>query len=134
MLFINKYLSMAQSDLGATGSRDEVLCLLELWSDDRNTGICRQLAADLKKNRGDMAIDRTPEQCRSKLKALIQEYHQSKKNNKKYGCGRSKIAFFDVIDGVLQNKPSTSPNFYLHTSAVTEPETTETESAERSQR
>ena len=126
---------MAQSDRGATWSRDEVMCLLELWSDDRcqaqllgtrrNIEIYRQLAADLKKNRGDMAVERSPEQCRSKLKSLIREYHQAKKHNNRSGAGRSKFAYFDIIDGVLQDRPSTSPAFSLDTSAVPEAETEE---------
>ena len=39
---------------------------------------------------------------------LIREYHQVKKNNNRSGTGRSKFALFDLIDGVLQDRPSTS--------------------------
>ena len=44
---------------------------------------------------------------------LIREYHQVKKNNNRSGTGRSKFALFDLIDGVLQDRLSTSPAFLL---------------------
>ena len=132
---------MAQTDRGATWTTEEAMCLLELWVEDRsqdklrgqrrNIDVYRQIASDLHRLRGlDGEAGRTAEQCRSKLKALVRDYHTAKEKNNKSGAGRNRFVYFDIIDRVLHDRPSTSPAFSLDTSATSSPSTATVEGEE----
>ena len=66
---------------------------------------------------GKIGSDKTGEQCRAKIKKLKLEYRKEKDKHNKTGHGRSTWRFFDDLDAVLCNRPTSQPTVILDTSA-----------------
>ena len=57
--------------------------------------------------------EKTFQQCRDKIKKLKVEYKKVKDKKKKTGEGKTKWEFFDGMDNILGDRPSTVPPVVL---------------------
>ena len=69
------------------------------------------------KELGAAGYERTPVQCRDKLKKLKGEYKKVKDNNNETGRKRKNWKFYDAVNDVLGNKPATQPPVVIDTLA-----------------
>ena len=60
-------------------------------------------------------VNKTGEQCRTKVKKLCQEYKKIKDNNKGTGNGEIEWKYFDKLDEILAARPATHPPVLLET-------------------
>ncbi|XP_036391259.1 1-aminocyclopropane-1-carboxylate synthase-like protein 1 [Megalops cyprinoides] len=98
---------------GSNWSDPEVIELLQLWADEsvqielesclRNQHVFNRIAEVLREK----GILRTGDQCREKIKKMKLEYRRIKDNQKTVRGGRT-WKFYEVMDQVLTNRPSTS--------------------------
>jgi len=102
----------------------EVFRLIQVWSEEgiqeqlegakRNKHIYDQLAEELIV----YGIEKTGEQCRTKVKKLRQEYKKLADKHKETGQGRTKWKFFDKLNEFLSAKPATHPPIVLDNSTI----------------
>ena len=107
--------------MAATWEEEEVFKLIDLWGEDsiqvqletckRNKWVYEKIAAQMK----EAGYDRSADQCREKAKKLKGEYRKIKDKQGKTGTGRSNWKFFDVLDDLLGNRPSTKPTIMVDT-------------------
>ena len=122
---------MARNSAIGNWSDREVFLLIELWGEEgiqeqlegskRNKHIYERLAAELAKTDS----DKTAEQCRAKMKKLKLEYRKVRDKHNKTGEDRCTWRFFNALDAVLGDKPTSQPTAILDTSA---PPTNESDS------
>lgn len=106
--------------MATTWSDNEVLKLLEVWGDEniqaqldgstRNIKVYAAIAKTLLESGG---IERTPVQCREKIKKLKAEYKQIKNHNNRSGRNRKTCKFLPQLDAILGHRPSTTPPVVL---------------------
>ena len=99
----------------------EVFRLIQVWGEEgiqeqlegakRNKHIYEELAEDLVI----YGIQKTGEQCRTKVKKLRQEYKKIADKHKETGQGRNKWKFFDKLNEFLGTRPATHPPKVLDT-------------------
>ena len=65
-------------------------------------------------------FERTATQCRDKIKKLKSEYQKVKDHNNETGRNRKKWKFYDALNDVLGNRPTTQPSTLIDTSAEIE--------------
>ena len=112
----------------------EVFRLIQIWSEEgiqeqlegakRNKHVYEQLAEDLII----YGIEKTGEQCRTKVKKLRQEYKKLADKHKETGQGRTEWKFFDKLNEFLATRPATRPPVVLDTLDSTTLNNTDTES------
>ena len=101
----------------------EVFLLIKYWGEEgiqyelegskRNKHVYERLAAELAKT----GSDKTAEQCRAKMKKLKLEYRKVIDKYNKTGEGPSPWRFFNALDRVLGDRPTSQPTAILDTSA-----------------
>ena len=115
----------------ATWSDEEVFELIDLWGENiqvqletckRNKWVYEKIATRMK----EAGYDRSADQCREKAKKLKGEYRKIKDKEGKTGTGRINRKFFDVLDALLGNRPSTKPAITVDTFKDSEDESAET--------
>ena len=105
----------------------KILALIRIWSDStvqsRLDGASR--TADIW---GDVAgrlraagFDRTSKQCKDKMKNLKQYYKDLKDGHNRSGHDRSNWPYYDLMDDVLGDRPSTRPRNVIDTTHSTPP-------------
>ena len=110
---------------GAMWSHEEILALIRTWSDRtvqesfnsntrRNAETYRKITEEL----NNLGYTRTQAQVNAKLKNLKQFYKDIKSGHEKSGYNRDNWPYFDLIDAVLGDRPSTMP---VHVIDTTEP-------------
>lgn len=115
----------SSSSRGATWSHEEILALIRIWSDRsvqesfnsntrRNAETYRKITEEL----NNLGYTRTQAQVNAKLKNLKQFYKDVKCGHEKSGYNRDNWPYFDLIDAVLGDRPSTMP---VHVIDTTEP-------------
>ena len=107
---------------GITWRHEETITLISVWSDERvqlglnsqrkNSTVFESISQKMKT----AGYARNAQQCRSKIKKLTTKYHEAKKNNKKSGSGRGDFIYFEQMDQVLHDKPSSCPPYSIDTS------------------
>uniref|UniRef100_A0A3Q1IBE2 Myb/SANT-like DNA-binding domain-containing protein n=1 Tax=Anabas testudineus TaxID=64144 RepID=A0A3Q1IBE2_ANATE len=103
---------------GQTWSREEVQCLIDIWSDDyiqaqlstthKNSYVYAQFSKRLREK----GIERSAAQCRIKAKKLRQEYIKVRDALNKTGSSgkeKDKFPWFDDLDKILGTKPVIEP-------------------------
>uniref|UniRef100_UPI00358E1BA0 uncharacterized protein isoform X2 n=1 Tax=Myxine glutinosa TaxID=7769 RepID=UPI00358E1BA0 len=75
----------------------------ELASSARNEKVFRRISAQLLSK----GVDRTPKQCREKVRKLKFAYKQMKDHNKKSGVVPKIGRYYQTLDAVLGNRPAT---------------------------
>lgn len=103
---------------GLTWSRDEIKCLIEIWSDEhiaqqlsrthKNTEIYLLFSERLKQK----GFNRSVEQCRAKAKKLRQQYIKVRDALRKTGSSgeeKDKFVWFDKLDQILGTNPVVNP-------------------------
>ena len=99
----------------------ETFLLIEQWAEQgiqeqlegskRNKHVYARLSSELAKD----GVEKTGEQCRSKVKKLRQEYKKIKDNHNQTGTGRTKWKFYERLNEILGNRPATCPPVILDT-------------------
>ncbi|XP_066562271.1 ATP-dependent (S)-NAD(P)H-hydrate dehydratase isoform X1 [Amia ocellicauda] len=102
----------------------ETRALLDIWGEQdvqtaldgnfRNSHVYRDVACRL----GEMGFDRTPEQCRIRVKGLKRQYYQAKEGIKKNGHYRKICKFYDEMDRILSNRPHLDPQDMIDSVAI----------------
>lgn len=92
----------------------ETRALLNIWGEHdvqtaldgnfRNSHVYRDVAGRL----GDMGYDRTPDQCRVRVKSLKRQYFQAQKAAKKNSHYHKMFKFFEEMERILSNRPPTA--------------------------
>ena len=110
---------MAGSISNSTDS--QVFKLIDVWGDEniqeqlegskRNEHVYERISNSLCVNR----IEKSNEQCRTKVKKLRQEFKKIKDNPNQTGNDRKKWKFYDRINKILGKKPSVTPPMVLDT-------------------
>ena len=129
---------------GPSWSHDEILALIRVWSDQsiqgllgdnptRTADIYKKIAEGLEREAG---YQRTPKQCKDKLKNLKQFYKDVKDGHERSGYNRDNWPYFELIDAILGDRPATRPPVVVDTTiqAVSDgsPEQRSTSSTSRS--
>ncbi|KAJ1116230.1 hypothetical protein NDU88_004448 [Pleurodeles waltl] len=93
----------------------ETRALLDIWGEAdvqtaldgnfRNSHVYRDVAFRL----ADMGFDRTPEQCRIRIKGLKRQYHQAREGTKNNGNARNSCKYYDQMDRILSTRTSPTP-------------------------
>uniref|UniRef100_A0A3B1IZS5 Myb/SANT-like DNA-binding domain-containing protein n=1 Tax=Astyanax mexicanus TaxID=7994 RepID=A0A3B1IZS5_ASTMX len=92
----------------------ETRALLNIWGEHdvqtaldgnfRNSHVYRDVAGRL----SDMGYDRTPDQCRVRVKSLKRQYFQAQKAAKKNSHYHKMFKFFEEMERILSNRPPTA--------------------------
>ncbi|XP_063315874.1 ATP-dependent (S)-NAD(P)H-hydrate dehydratase isoform X1 [Pelobates fuscus] len=90
----------------------ETRALLDIWGEAdvqsaldgnfRNSHVYRDVAARL----GELGFERTPEQCRIRIKGLKRQYYQAREGFKKNGHARKICRYYDEMDRILCARPA----------------------------
>ena len=110
------------SSPGAVLSHEEILALFRIWSDcsvqesfksntRRNVETYRKITEEL----NNLGYTRKQVQINAKLKNLKQFYKHVKCGHEKSGYNRDNWPYFDLIDAVLGDRPSTMPVYVIDT-------------------
>uniref|UniRef100_W5MRK7 ATP-dependent (S)-NAD(P)H-hydrate dehydratase n=1 Tax=Lepisosteus oculatus TaxID=7918 RepID=W5MRK7_LEPOC len=115
---------MLANTRGFLWSDVETRALLDIWGEQdvqtaldgnfRNSHVYRDVACRL----GEMGFDRTPEQCRIRVKGLKRQYYQAKEGIKKNGHYRKICKFYDEMDRILSNRPHIDPQDMIDSVAI----------------
>ncbi|KAJ8246618.1 hypothetical protein GJAV_G00253520 [Gymnothorax javanicus] len=102
----------------------ETRALLEIWGEQdvqtaldgnfRNSHVYRDVAGRL----AEMGFERTPEQCRIRVKSLKRQYFQAKEGPKKNGQYQKIFKFYDEMERILSNRPHIDSQDMMDSSAV----------------
>ncbi|KAG7503155.1 ATP-dependent (S)-NAD(P)H-hydrate dehydratase isoform X1 [Solea senegalensis] len=98
----------------------ETRTLLNIWGEQdiqtaldgnfRNSFVYRDVARRL----GAMGFERTPEQCRVRIKSLKRQYLLAKEGNLRNNGQYHKICkFYDIMEGILSNRPVLDPQEFI---------------------
>ncbi|KAM9342037.1 ATP-dependent (S)-NAD(P)H-hydrate dehydratase [Pholidichthys leucotaenia] len=101
---------------GSLWSDVETRTLLNIWGEQdiqaaldgsfRNSFVYR----DVSRRLGAMGFDRTPEQCRVRVKSLKRQYLLAKEGNLRNNGQYHKICkFYDIMERILSNRPALDP-------------------------
>lgn len=104
---------LANTTRGFLWSDVETRTLLNIWGEQdiqtaldgnfRNSFVYRDVARRL----GAMGFERTPEQCRVRIKSLKRQYLLAKEGNLRNNGQYHKICkFYDVMESILSNRPA----------------------------
>ena len=103
---------------GITWRQKETMTRIQLWSDEKvplelnssrnNSTVFETYPAKEEK----AGYARNTQQCMSKIKTLTTKYHEAKKN-KTSGSGRDNLIYFEQMNQVLQDEPSSCPAFSI---------------------
>ena len=108
---------------GPSWSHDKILALIRVWSDQsiqgllgdnptRTADIYKKIEEGLEREAG---YQRTPKQCKDKLKNLKQFYKDVKDGHKRSGYNRDNWPYFELIDAILGDRPATRPPVVVDT-------------------
>ena len=102
--------------MAANWSDNDFKALISVWGDSQ---IQKQLAGTKKNHAVYLKISRmlaekfgleyTANQCRSKIKNMLQGYKDIKDNNKKSGRGRQTSRMFELIDAIHSKRANINP-------------------------
>ena len=97
--------------------------LIQLWGEEgvqeqlegakRNKHVYEKIARQMKEK----DIDKTADQCRTKMKKLKLDYRKIKDKHNKTGQGRKNWKHLDALDSILGHRPTTKPAVVLDTSS-----------------
>lgn len=107
---------LANTTRGFLWSDVETRTLLNIWGEQdiqtaldgsfRNSFVYRDIARRL----AAMGFDRTPEQCRVRIKSLKRQFLLAKEGNLRNSGQYHKICkFYDIMEGILSNRPILDP-------------------------
>ncbi|KAG9492238.1 hypothetical protein GDO78_000647 [Eleutherodactylus coqui] len=102
------------STRGFLWSDMETRALLDIWGEAdvqsaldgnfRNSHVYRDVAGRL----SELGFERTPEQCRIRIKGLKRQYYQAREGFKKNGHARKICRYYDEMDRILSTRPAPS--------------------------
>ncbi|XP_048862595.1 ATP-dependent (S)-NAD(P)H-hydrate dehydratase isoform X2 [Brienomyrus brachyistius] len=102
---------MLANTRGFLWSDVETRALLNIWGEQdvqmaldgnfRNSHVYRDVAGRL----GEMGFDRTPEQCRIRVKSLKRQYYQAKEGTRRNGHCHKICKFYDEMERILSSRP-----------------------------
>uniref|UniRef100_A0A6I8SEW9 ATP-dependent (S)-NAD(P)H-hydrate dehydratase n=1 Tax=Xenopus tropicalis TaxID=8364 RepID=A0A6I8SEW9_XENTR len=100
------------STRGFLWSDVETRALLDIWGEAdvqsaldgnfRNSHVYRDVAGRL----GELGFERTPEQCRIRIKGLKRQYYQAREGLRKNGQARKICRYYDEMDRILRARPA----------------------------
>ncbi|XP_040281154.1 ATP-dependent (S)-NAD(P)H-hydrate dehydratase isoform X1 [Bufo bufo] len=100
------------STRGFLWSDMETRALLDIWGEAdvqsaldgnfRNSHVYRDVAGRL----SELGFERTPEQCRIRIKGLKRQYYQAREGFKKNGHARKICRYYDEMDRILSTRPA----------------------------
>ncbi|XP_036401226.1 ATP-dependent (S)-NAD(P)H-hydrate dehydratase isoform X1 [Megalops cyprinoides] len=115
---------MLANTRGFLWSDVETRALLDIWGEQdvqtaldgnfRNSHVYRDVACRL----GEMGFERTPEQCRIRVKSLKRQYYQAKEGTKKNGQYHKICKFYDEMERILSNRPHIDPQDMIDSAAI----------------
>ncbi|KAM8856409.1 ATP-dependent (S)-NAD(P)H-hydrate dehydratase isoform 2-T4 [Spinachia spinachia] len=114
----------ANTTRGFLWSDVETRTLLDIWGEQdiqaaldgnfRNSFVYR----DVSRRLGTMGFERTPEQCRVRVKSLKRQYLLAKEGNLRNNGQYHKICkFYDVMEGILSNRAALDPREFIDSGA-----------------
>ncbi|XP_053561445.1 ATP-dependent (S)-NAD(P)H-hydrate dehydratase [Bombina bombina] len=105
----------------------ETRALLDIWGEAdvqsaldgnfRNSHVYRDVAGRL----SDLGFERTPEQCRIRIKGLKRQYYQAREGFKKNGHARKICRYYDEMDRILSNRPAPASSGDQNCAALQDP-------------
>ncbi|XP_076015301.1 ATP-dependent (S)-NAD(P)H-hydrate dehydratase isoform X1 [Genypterus blacodes] len=115
----------ANTTRGFLWSDVETRTLLNIWGEQdiqaaldgnfRNSFVYRDVARRL----GAMGFERTPEQCRVRIKSLKRQYLLAKEGNLRNNGQYHKICkFYDAMERILSNRPAIDPQEFMDSGAI----------------
>ncbi|XP_055021162.1 uncharacterized protein LOC129412124 [Boleophthalmus pectinirostris] len=119
-LFVVKEENMGRTSAnrGNTWATEEIQALVDIWADEyinqqlSSTHKNIEIFAIFSKQMREKGFNRSPEQCRIKVKKLRQKYIQVRDKLKKTGSSgkeKDKFIWFDELDKILGTKPVVDP-------------------------
>ncbi|XP_071991666.1 ATP-dependent (S)-NAD(P)H-hydrate dehydratase isoform X1 [Engystomops pustulosus] len=100
------------STRGFLWSDMETRALLDIWGEAdvqsaldgnfRNSHVYRDVAGRL----SELGFERTPEQCRIRIKGLKRQYYQAREGFRKNGHARKICRYYDEMDRILSTRPA----------------------------
>uniref|UniRef100_A0A671W3S3 ATP-dependent (S)-NAD(P)H-hydrate dehydratase n=1 Tax=Sparus aurata TaxID=8175 RepID=A0A671W3S3_SPAAU len=117
----------ANTTRGFLWSDVETRTLLNIWGEQdiqaaldgnfRNSFVYR----DVSRRLGAMGFERTPEQCRVRIKSLKRQYLLAKEGNLRNNGQYHKICkFYDTMERILSNRPALDPQEFIESGAGAE--------------
>lgn len=114
----------ANTTRGFLWSDVETRTLLNIWGEQdiqaaldgnfRNSFVYR----DVSRRLGAMGFERTPEQCRVRIKSLKRQYLLAKEGNLRNNGQYHKICkFYDTMERILSNRPALDPQEFIDSGA-----------------
>lgn len=114
----------ANTTRGFLWSDVETRTLLNIWGEQdiqaaldgnfRNSFVYR----DVSRRLGAMGFERTPEQCRVRIKSLKRQYLLAKEGNLRNNGQYHKICkFYDTMERILSNRPALDPQEFIESGA-----------------
>ena len=107
----------------AAWTDNETFKLIEIWGDEtiqeqlegckRNKDVYEKIS----KFMFEAGYDRTGTQCREKIKKLKVDYRKVKDKNKQTGNNQKDTKFYNALNEILDNKPTTQPPILIDSSA-----------------
>jgi len=106
----------------AAWTDNEVGLLISLWGDStiqaelegckKNRDVYERIAKKMR----EAGFDRTGVQCRDKIKKLKGDYRKVKDHNNQTGNNRKTFRFYDAMNAIMGDKPTTTPPVMIDTS------------------
>ncbi|KAG8452102.1 hypothetical protein GDO86_004047 [Hymenochirus boettgeri] len=98
----------------------ETRALLDIWGEAdvqlaldgnfRNSHVYRDVAGRL----GELGFERTPEQCRIRIKGLKRQYYQAREGVRNNGQARKICRYYDEMDRILRSRAAPASSGGLH--------------------
>nr|DBA33136.1 TPA: hypothetical protein GDO54_000866 [Pyxicephalus adspersus] len=98
----------------------ETRALLDIWGEAdvqsaldgnfRNSHVYRDVAGRL----NELGFERTPEQCRIRIKGLKRQYYQAREGFRKNGHARKICRYYDEMDRILSTRPAPASSGMEH--------------------
>lgn len=98
----------------------ETRALLDIWGEAdvqsaldgnfRNSHVYRDVAGRL----NELGFERTPEQCRIRIKGLKRQYYQAREGFTKNGHARKICRYYDEMDRILSTRPAPASSAMEH--------------------
>lgn len=98
----------------------ETRALLDIWGEAdvqsaldgnfRNSHVYRDVAGRL----NELGFERTPEQCRIRIKGLKRQYYQAREGLRKNGHARKICRYYDEMDRILSTRPAPASSGMEH--------------------
>ena len=100
---------------GVNWATEEIKCLLGIWNEDMVKNLMDGTSRDriaynvISQRLSEHGFDRSPDQCKRKMKHLKSEFKKVSDNNRTSGRGRKTCMFFEELSQIMGSRPAVNP-------------------------